>query len=154
MKCLEPTLQGADTSARRNSCLGSLGNIVPCDADATGNVYGYTVNGMVAYGCLMNGPGEFSGTIGPSGSRKNPLTRMMWMGLVNSEAYDTQPGVDWILGGFVFCGGNQHNNISLHTDFAHAGVPGGVNGSMPIPVAYCTHVPTAAEPWLGLSHML
>lgn len=138
----------------RDPSLGVLGNIVPCDADAVDNVYGYTVNGMLPYACLMNDPGEFSGTLGPSGSKKAPMTRMMWMGFVDSKAYDTQPGVSWILGGFVYCGGNQNNNIGLHTDFAHAGIPGGINGSMPLPVAFCTHVPTTSEPWLGISHML
>src|SRR5271157_2232874 len=63
--------------------------IVPCDS-----------NSMVPYATLLNGPGEFSGAIGPSGSRKAPVVRALWQGIVDSEAYfDTD---DFVLGAYLY----------------------------------------------------
>src|ERR1700677_2846859 len=43
--------------------------IVPCDASQAGTYSGLATGntGSVPYGTLINGPGEFSGAIGPSG---------------------------------------------------------------------------------------
>jgi hypothetical protein len=46
-------------------------SITPCDSAS-----------MVPYATLLNGPGEFAGAIGPSGSRKAPVVRAMWQGIV------------------------------------------------------------------------
>jgi hypothetical protein len=135
--------------------------IVPCDVDATlgsteAPVYGsglLTGAGNVPFGVLMNGPGEFAGAIGPSGSKKAPVVRAMWQGNVNSEAYDPLIAfgqADVItLGALLYCGGNANHNQGLFTSFANASSPGKA-----LPVGICTHVPTTAEPWLGVASLL
>ncbi len=107
--------------------------IVPCDNDT-----------KVPYATLLNGPGEFAGAIGPSGSKKAPVVRALWQGNVNSESYDA--AATFTLGGYVYCGGTTHTNIGLYTDTTHKGTLGTVTG-------ICTHVPTA-EPWLGVASLL
>jgi len=133
---------------------GGLGNIVPCDASATANSYGYTTNGQVPFATLLNGPGEFAGAIGPSGSKKAPVVRAMWQGNVDFQGYDAQGGVTFILGGYVYCGGTSSSNIGKYTDNAHAGTPAAANGTTKIPVGICTHIPTASEPWLGVASLI
>jgi hypothetical protein len=145
---------------------GAIGNIVPCDADTATNSYGYTANGQVPFGTLLNGPGEFAGAIGPSGSRKAPVVRALWQGNVDFQGYDA--AATFILGGYVYCGGNVNSNIGKYTDGAHAGIQVAATNSKNnpastdaasgsayrIPVGICTHVPSAAEPWLGVASLI
>src|SRR5271157_771032 len=65
---------------------GSIGNIVPCNTDASSlsPEGGY----MIPFATLLNGPGEFSGSVGPSGSRKAPVVRALWQGNVDFQGYD------------------------------------------------------------------
>jgi hypothetical protein len=113
--------------------------IAPCDTDS-----------KVPFGTLINGPGEFAGAIGPSGSKKAPIVRALWQGNVNSESYDGN--ATFTLGGYVYCGHTTtHANVGLYTSAARAGNSG---GSAPIPVGICTHVFTASEPWLGVASLL
>jgi len=146
--------------------------IVPCDADASipgtetahagivgtgpfnpGSVtYTSTATATVAAGnipfaVLLNGPGEFAGAIGPSGSKKAPVVRALFQGNVNNESYDTQSGVAFVAGQYVYCGGHSNSNVGLYTDSAHKGA------SSPA-VGICTHVPTTQEPWLGVASLL
>jgi hypothetical protein len=112
--------------------------IVPCDADT-----------MVPYATLLNGPGEFSGAIGPSGSRKAPVVRAMWQGIVDAEAFDgTSDGV-YTLGTYLYCGYETDETEGLYVATAK-----GTAGHEAVPVAICTHVPTTAEPWLGVASLL
>jgi hypothetical protein len=110
--------------------------ISPCDADT-----------YLPFGTLINGPGEFSGAIGPSGSKKAPIVRALWQGNINSEAYDAN--ATFVIGTYVYCGGTTHSNIGFYTSSA---LKGTVSGN---PAAgICTHVPTTAEPWLGVASLL
>lgn len=113
--------------------------IVPCDAD--------TAAAGVPYATLLNGPGEFAGAIGPSGSQKAPVVRAMWQGIVDSQAYDAN--ATFVLGAYLFCGGTTSSNIGKYTDSAHKGTLSGNPA-----VGICTHVPTTAEPWLGVASLI
>lgn len=111
--------------------------IVPCDGDT-----------MVPFATLLNGPGEFSGAIGPSGSKKAPVVRAMWQGNVNSEAYDA--AATFTVGTFLYCGGTLNSNVGVYTTTANASTASKAAG----PVGICTHKPTAAEPWLGVASLI
>ena len=75
------TFQSANEPA-----FGSIGNIVPCNGDTLSD--SPEAGAMVPFATLLNGPGEFSGAIGPSGSKKAPVVRALWQGNVDSQAYD------------------------------------------------------------------
>jgi len=108
--------------------------IVPCDNDSQN-----------PYATLLNGPGEFAGAIGPSGSKKAPVVRALWQGIVDNQAYDT--AATFVIGAYLYCGGTSHTNIGLYTDSTHA-------GSGAVKVGICTHIPTATEAWLGVASLL
>jgi len=151
--------------------------IVPCDVDATlgsietatAGIIGtgpfnpgdrqYTSNatttvaaGNKPFAALLNGPGEFSGAIGPAGSKKAPVVRGLWQGNINQESYDTQAGVTFVAGDYVYCGSHSpaagSANVGLYTDKAHT------SATNIIPVGICTHVPSTQEPWLGVASLL
>jgi hypothetical protein len=117
---------------------GAIGNIVPCDADGSA--------GNIPFATLLNGPGEFAGAIGPSGSRKAPVVRALWQGNVDSQGYDAS--ATFTVGQYVYCGGHTHSNTGLYTSSARAGSVGTAA------VGICTHVFTASEPWLGVASLL
>ena len=120
---------------------GSIGNIVPCDTVA----FSYGANeGNIPFATLLNGPGEFSGSIGPSGSRKAPVVRALWQGNVDFQGYDANGAFK--IGQYVYCGGHANTNTGKYTDSTHT-------ASM-TPVGICTHVPSATEPWLGIASLL
>jgi hypothetical protein len=123
--------------------------IVPCDVT--------TAPGNVPFATLLNGPGEFAGAIGPSGSKKAPVVRAMWQGNVTSEAYDSQSaastGANYFnIGAYLYCGGstpvNGTTNVGKYTSYYYRGVAAATA------VGICTHVPTTAEPWLGVASLL
>src|SRR5208283_4242562 len=125
---------------------GAIGNIVPCDADNL--AYG-TGNGDIPFATLLNNGGEFAGAIGPSGSKKAPVVRAMWQGMVGNsdgKCYDT--AATFLIGQYVYCGDTHNTNIGQYTDSAHKGSVGTA------PVGICTHVPTATEAWLGVASLL
>lgn len=129
--------------------------IVPCNPEGVGNTH--TAVGTVPFGTLLNGPGEFSGAIGPSGSKKAPVVRAMWQGNVNSEAYDT--GATWTLalGAFVYCGGNTNSLWGKYTLPARlsAGRQSAISTNPRTQaVGIITHIPITAEPWLGVASLL
>jgi hypothetical protein len=111
--------------------------IAPCNA-AT----------MIPAGALLNGPGEFAGSIGPSGSKKAPIVRAMFAGDVSTESFVASPTAAYAVGHNLYCGTGA--NAGLYT----ADVPSGVSTGSANPVATCTHVPTASEPWLGIVSLL
>jgi hypothetical protein len=115
--------------------------IVPADTD--------TAAALVPFGVLLNGPGEFAGAIGPSGSKKAPIVRALFQGNVNSESYDTVNSPTFVIGKYIYCGGTTHSNIGLYTDTTNKGTLSGNPA-----VGICTHVPSAAEPWLGVASLL
>lgn len=111
--------------------------IVPCDSSTD-----------VPFATLLNGPGEFSGAIGPSGSRKAPVVRAMWQGIVDSEAYAGDPST-FTLGGYLYCGASGGS-----TTGKYVGAPAGTGTFENVPVGICTHVPSTSEPWLGVASLL
>ena len=124
---------------------GSIGNIVPCAT--TGTPYGSNggfVEGSVPFATLLNGPGEFAGAIGPSGSRKAPVVRALWQGNVDYQGYDANGAFK--IGQYVYCGDHANTNIGLYTDVTHR--------SLGAVIGICTHVPSASEPWLGVASLL
>jgi len=110
--------------------------IVPCDSYVS-----------VPYATLLNGPGEFSGAIGPSGSRKAPVVRALWQGIVDAEAYDTLD-TGYAVGAYLYCGGSTLKGLYV------AGDDKSTTGNGATPVGICTHVPSASEPWLGVASLL
>jgi hypothetical protein len=119
-----------------SNATGVLVAIVPCDADS-----------MVPFATLLNGPGEFSGAIGPSGSKKAPVVRALWQGNVNVEAFDSSS--TYTVGTLLYCGGTTNSNIGMYCSVDKASV-----NSQKYPVGICTHKYTAAEPWVGVASLL
>jgi hypothetical protein len=126
---------------------GAVGNIVPCDRNST--------NGKVPFATLLNNGGEFAGAIGPSGSKKAPVVRAMWQGMVDSQAYGGTI-TNFAIGKFLYCGGQTKTGKYVATaDAETADISGGTTEVLgAVRVGICTHVPTAAEPWLGVASLL
>ena len=122
--------------------MGSIGNIVPADTSA--GAYG-AAEGNVPFATLLNGPGEFAGAIGPSGSRKAPVVRALWQGNVDFQGYDSAS--TFHLGQYLYCGSTSHTNVGKYADSTHT-------GSATTFVGICSHVPSASEPWLGVISLL
>ena len=125
--------------------MGTIGNIVPCDT--SGTTYG-SGNGNIPFAVLLNGPGEFAGAIGPSGSRKAPVVRALWQGNVDFQGYDANAtgGNAFVVGQYAYAGGSAHTNVGKYTTSALT--------ASTTPIAIVTHVPTASEPWLGVASLL
>jgi hypothetical protein len=118
------------------------GNIVPCDSAVT-----------TPFATLLNGPGEFAGAIGPSGSKKAPVVRAMWQGNVDFQGYDQSAIASMAVGQYLFCG--TTTGTGKYTIAANAAVDAHPPvAAYKVPVGICTHVPTAAEPWLGVASLL
>lgn len=127
-------LGGRVMASKTSATAGRGPVIVPCDA-AT----------MIPVGFLLNGPGEFAGSIGPSGSGKAPITRALGQFFVDSQAYVANPTAAYTVGKYLYCGTGA--NAGLIT----ADVPASGNTE---PIAICTQVPTASNPWLGVESLL
>ena len=120
---------------------GIIGNIVPCDPAV-----------IVPFATLLNGPGEFAGAIGPSGSKKAPVVRAMWQGNVDYQGYDATAGgaIAAVIGQYLYCGTGA--NAGKYTTAAHSAST--ISGPGLTPVGICTHIPQTAEPWLGVASLL
>jgi hypothetical protein len=126
---------GGRIMALKNSSTAGRGTvIVPCDA-AT----------MTPYGTLINGPGEFAGSIGPSGSGKAPVVRALPLFKVDAQAYVASPTAAYTVGKPLYCGTGA--SAGLWT----ADVPG---SGYEAAIGTCTQVPTALNPWLGVASLL
>jgi hypothetical protein len=112
--------------------MGSIGNIVPCDTALS--------FGNVPFAVLLNGPGEFAGAIGPSGSRKAPVVRALWQGNVDFQGYVSTD--TFVNGQYVYCSSGA--NFGLYT----------VSSAHGPAIGICTHVPTSTEPWLGVASLI
>jgi hypothetical protein len=128
---------GGRVMALHTSATAGRGSvIVPCDAGA----------GFIPFGFLLNGPGEFAGAIGPSGSGKAPITRALGQFYVDSQAYDAT--ATFVVGAPVFCGAGAKAGLLTATALtAGAGV-------FTAAIGIVTQIPTATEPWLGVSSLL
>jgi len=118
----------------------------PGSSQYTNNATTTVAGGNTPFAVLLNGPGEFSGAIGPAGSKKAPVVRGLFQGNVNAEAYDS--AATFVAGQYVYCGGHTNSNVGLYTDSAHKGAV------ITTAVGICTHVPTTSEPWLGVASLL
>lgn len=119
--------------------------IVPCDASgSTSPAY----VGMIPYGTLINGGGEYATSIGPSGSKKAPIVRAMWQGTVGSDAYKAADANSFTVGKFVYCGGGA--DAGLYT----AAAATDVSTRYAAAIGICTKTPTTADPTLGVASLL
>ena len=126
---------GGKVVALATSATVARGNVViPCD---TGS--------MVPYGFLMNGPGEFAGAIGPSGSGKISVVRAMPTILVDAQAYALTPTAPYAVGAPLYCGTGA--TIGLVT----SDKPG---TGFANPIGVCMAIPTATFPWLGVAALI
>jgi hypothetical protein len=112
--------------------------VVPCDT---------SVVGQIPFGYLLNGPGEFAGSIGPSGSGKAPITRAFGQFFVDSQAYNPTPTLAYAVGAYLYCG--EGGTAGLIT----SDVPTG-SGAHTAPIAVCTQVPSASVPYLGVASLI
>jgi hypothetical protein len=132
---------GGKIMALKTSTVTARGTVlVPCDA-AT----------LSPYGFLLNGPGEFSSAITPSGSGKMSVVRAFAGFLVDAQAYVAAPTKPYAVGQPVYCGTGA--NAGLLT--ADAPTAGQITaGAYAEPVGTITVIPTASFPWLGVSSKL
>ena len=142
---MDAVLFAGDDSGRNEAAFGALGNIVPCDSAVT-----------VPFATLLNGPGEFAGAIGPSGSKKAPVVRALWQGNVDFQGYDATANgaasTSNAVGQYLYCGTGATSG--KYTTITNTGTSTAANGAIKIPVGICTHVPTTSEPWLGVASLL
>ena len=124
---------GGKVVAIKLSATAGRGNVVvPCDA-AT----------MVPYGFLLNGPGEFAGAIGPSGSGKISIVRAFPNILIDTQAYLTTD--TFVEGAPVYCGSGANAGL-VTAEVPAAGFKAAI-GTVQL-------VPTASSPWLGIASLL
>lgn len=100
------------------------------------------------YGFLLLGAGQFSSSITPSGSGKTPVVRAypkfkapiaVCVGTASSNAF--------VIGQPLYAADSSDKGKFTATQ-------GTANTAGSIPVGICTHVPTAAEPWLGVAAII
>lgn len=129
--------------------------VVPCDASgSTSPAY----VGMIPYGTLINGGGEYATSIGPSGSRKAPIVRAMWKGTVDSNSYNNEldpndptsvaTGQSFVVGAYLYCGGGANAGLWCSSPVSSA------NSGFVSPIGICTQVPTTAAPQLGVASLI
>lgn len=133
--------------ALKNSAVTGRGAVVvPCDAEhATSPVS----NGMIPYGTLINGGGQYATSIGPSGSKRAPIVRAMWKGTVDSDAWKAADQNNFAVGKYVYCGGGA--DAGLYTASAVAGT---APTDFLAPIGICYQTPTTAVPQLGVASLI
>jgi hypothetical protein len=99
------------------------------------------------YGFLLLGAGQFSSSITPSGSGKTPVVRAFPKFKVPSA--QCKSGDTFVVGQYLYCANGTTNTAAARQFTITAGSNAGA-----IPVGICTHIPTAAEPWLGVASLL
>ena len=129
-------LGGRVMAVKTSATAGRGSVIVPCDA-AT----------QVPFGYLLNGPGEFAGSIGPSGSGKAPVLRGLAQFQVDAQAYVANPTASYAVGAPLYCGTGANKGLIT------ADQPSGT-GAFTNAIGTCTQVPTALNPWLGVASLL
>lgn len=128
-------LGGIIMAMKTSSTSGRGAVIVPSDpaTAAIANVVGF----------LLNGPGEFAGSIGPSGSGKAPILRGLPQFYVDSQAYVASPSPAYTVGCLLYCG--TTSNAGLFTT---------VQTGTASPVGICMQIPTATDPLLGVISLI
>jgi hypothetical protein len=91
-------------------------------------------------GAIITIPGEFANTIGPSGSNRISVARAHFVGnVLGAKSFDQA-----LLGAGAIAVG----------DPLYCGLTGLYTAAGTAPVAICSHVPTAIEPWLGVISLI
>lgn len=112
------------------------------------------------YGVLLNGPGEFAGAIGPSGSKKAPVVRALFKGWVDTQAYKLADQGNFVIGTPVYCGAGADAGLYVATNPTAAAIAAAVTDPTAAAAAIadanaivgiCTSVPTASNQWLGVA---
>lgn len=99
------------------------------------------------YGVLINGAGNYAESIGPSGSKKTPVVRAFAKIKLSNEGttnlvYETTPTIAYAVGLPLYAGDGTTAALGTWTtDKAVGALTAGI----------CTHIPTGAEPWLGVA---
>lgn len=95
------------------------------------------------YGFLILGAGQFSSSITPSGSGKTPVVRAY----PKFKVPTAQTTGSFKVGKYLYAASGADKGKFTATA-GSAGTAGA------IPVGICTHVPTSAEPWLGVAAII
>ena len=139
---------GVDNAALTAAGYNS-GALVSVKAGTTNNANGVVVNPFIGnsttevpYGFLLLGAGQFSSSITPSGSGKTPVVRAFPKFKLPSSQVDAAGTAG--LGKYIYGSAVTAGKVSF--------APGTNNGLTPVGIA--THLPTAAEPWLGVASLL
>ena len=134
-------VSGAIMSVKNNSAstLGLVVNPLDGENSLTGSAP------EVPYGFLLLGAGQFSSSITPSGSGKTPVVRAFPKFKVPASVCKT--GDTFKTGQRVYAAGGADKG-------KFTAVAGAANTAGSIAVGICTHVPTAAEPWLGVAALI
>jgi hypothetical protein len=128
---------GGKVVALKTSAVAARGTVlVPCDAATE-----------IPVGFLLDGPGQFSSAITPSGSGKMSYVRAFPKFLIDSQAFVAVPTKPYAVGQFVYCG--EGATAGLVTSDVPTG--GGANTE---PIGIITEIPTASFPWLGVDSKL
>lgn len=125
---------GGVVVALKTSAVAGRGTVVvPCDGAS-----------MIAVGNLLDGPGQFSSAITPSGSHKMSYVRAFPKFLLDTQAYVADPETAYAVGQYVYAGTGA--NVGKTT----SDIP--VAGAKAIGVI--TEIPSATFPWLGVDSLL
>lgn len=95
------------------------------------------------YGFLILGAGQFSSSITPSGSGKTPVVRAY----PKFKVPTAQTTGTFKTGQYLYAAASG-NKGKFTATAGSAGTAGAT------PVGICTHVPTSAEPWLGVAAII
>lgn len=107
------------------------------------------------YGWLINGAGNYAESIGPSGSRKTPIVRALPKIKLTNEGttaatglvYEASPTTAYAVGLPLYAGDGTSAPVGVvSTDKPGSGVAA--------VVGIVTHIPTTAEPYLGVASLV
>lgn len=108
---------------------------------------GAAASGNLAYGTLINGCGNEAESIGPSGSGKMPVVRAMPIfdltnDPIEDPCFEATPTTTYDIGLPLYCGDGTTAPLGAWTTDKATGAE---------ILGIVHHIPTAAEPWLGVT---
>lgn len=112
-------------------------------------------SGKKAFGAFLNGGGNYAESIGVSGSRKMSVARSRVMfDLVNEvidpPCYVANPTTPYAVGGALYAGCAKTSTVGQWTADAPKDSAGDAVAN-PEVCGICLHIPTVAEPFLGVA---
>ena len=110
---------------------------------------GAAASGHLAYGTLINGCGNEAESIGPSGSGMMPVVRAMPIfdltnDPIEEACFEATPTLAYAIGLPLYCGDGTVAPLGTWTTDKATGA---------VALGICHHVPTNAEPWLGVTQL-